>query len=60
LRRTEALAELTRAQPYAASDPQWNTFCNRMLALPAYRLLRGAHPLAAALELRALLGSLDA
>jgi hypothetical protein len=31
-----------------------------MLALPAYRLLRGAHPAAAALALRSLLGSLDA
>jgi len=60
LRRTEALAELTRAQPYAASDPQWSAFCDRMLALPAYRLLRGAHPTAAALALRTLLGSLDA
>lgn len=60
LRRAEALAELTRAQPYAASDPQWNTFCDRMLALPAYRLLRGAHPAAAALALRSLLDSRDA
>jgi len=58
LARAERLAILTREQPYAAGQPGWRAFCTRLLRLPAYRLLRAAHPDVAVHELRELLAGL--
>jgi hypothetical protein len=42
--RTEALARLRASQPYAASQPGWRTFAERMRTVPAFELRRGPHP----------------
>jgi hypothetical protein len=49
LRRLEAL------QPYAASQPGWRPFSQRLLRLPAFELRRGRHPRDGVDALRALL-----
>lgn len=46
---------LRRLQPYAAGQPNWREFVTRATRLPAYRLLRGAHPADGAVALRGLL-----
>ena len=53
--RAQLTAHLEREQPYARAQRGWRAFRRRMQALPAFRLLRGAHPRAAALALRRLL-----
>ena len=50
-----ALAQLAKEQAYAAGQPGWRTFLERISRLPAYQLRRGRHPLAAAEALRSLL-----
>ena len=42
--RREALARLRASQPYAASQPDWRTFAQRMGTVPAFELRRGRHP----------------
>ncbi|MFI4908635.1 MAG: serine kinase [Steroidobacterales bacterium] len=51
----EALARLEASQPYAASQPGWGIFTQRMRALPAYELRRGRHPRESAAALEQLL-----
>ncbi len=50
--REEALARLRASQPYAAGQPGWRLFAQRMRTVPAFELRRGRHPgeSAAALE----------
>lgn len=40
----EALARLRASQPYAASQPGWRAFAQRMRTVPAFELRRGRHP----------------
>jgi hypothetical protein len=40
----EALARLRASQPYAASQPGWRAFVQRMRTVPAFELRRGRHP----------------
>lgn len=40
----EALARLRASQPYAASQPGWRVFAQRMRTVPAFELRRGRHP----------------
>ena len=42
--RGEALARLRASQPYAASQPGWRLFAQRMRSVPAFELRRGRHP----------------
>lgn len=42
--RDEARARLRASQPYAASQPGWCSFVERMGAVPAFELRRGRHP----------------
>ena len=42
--RGEALARLRASQSYAASQPGWGIFAERMRAVPAFELRRGRHP----------------
>jgi hypothetical protein len=44
LRRTDLLARLPAAQPYAAHQAGWPRFRHRIASLPAYEVRRGAHP----------------
>jgi len=44
LRRTELLARLQAAQPYAAHQAGWPRFRQRIAGLPAYEVRRGGHP----------------
>jgi hypothetical protein len=44
LRRGELLARLGAAQPYAAHQPGWMRFRQRLTGVPAFELRRGAHP----------------
>jgi hypothetical protein len=40
----EALERLRLSQPYAAGQPGWRLFAQRMRAVPAFELRRGRHP----------------
>jgi hypothetical protein len=51
----EALARLRASQPYAASQPGWRSFAQRMRALPAFELRRGRHPRESVAALEGLL-----
>ena len=44
LARAELLARLEAAQPYAARQPGWSRFRQRITGLPAFELRRGVHP----------------
>jgi hypothetical protein len=55
LSRAQIVAHLEREQPYARAQRGWRGFSRRIRALPAFRLLRGAHPRASAQALRRLL-----
>jgi len=44
LRRAELLERLQAAQPYAAHQPGWMRFRQRMTGIPAFELRRGGHP----------------
>ena len=51
----ELLARLTRSQPYAAHQPGWPLFVERVRRLHGHQLRRGSHPREAAQALRGLL-----
>lgn len=51
----ELLRRLRASQPYAANQPGWGTFAQRIRATPAYELRRGRHPRETAEALRQLL-----
>ena len=55
LRRSAVLERLAVSQRYAASQPGWGAFRDRVSALPAYVLRRGAHPQESVEVLRRLL-----
>lgn len=55
LGRREFLRRLRASQPYAASQPGWRTFTERIRAVPAFELRRGRHPRDTAEALRQLL-----
>jgi hypothetical protein len=57
LSKSSFLAKLTAAQAYAASQPQWRTFRERVSKLDGFELRRGRHPLEAVEVLRELLGT---
>lgn len=51
----ELLRRLRASQPYAANQPGWRRFAQRMRAVPAFELCRGRHPRQTAEALRQLL-----
>jgi hypothetical protein len=55
LRRSAVLKRLATSQRYAAHQPGWSAFSDRVSTLPAYELRRGAHPHESVEVLRALL-----
>lgn len=55
----DLLARLRASQPYAAGQPGWRTFSDRMLGVPAFELRRGRHPQEAVEALRQLLRGTD-
>jgi hypothetical protein len=50
-----ALQRLRACQPYAAAQPGWAAFIERMRHLPAFELRRGGHPRESAMALKELL-----
>jgi energy-coupling factor transporter ATP-binding protein EcfA2 len=56
LRPAATLARLNASQRYAAHQPGWRAFTQRLKQLPAYELRRAEHPLAAIEALREVLG----
>jgi hypothetical protein len=56
LSKAERRAKLTTAQAYAASQPGWTTFSGSVLALEAFELSRGRHPIETVEILSELLG----
>jgi hypothetical protein len=57
LSKSDLLAKLAAAQAYAANQPKWAVFRKGVLALGAFELRRGSHPLEAVDALEALLRS---
>jgi hypothetical protein len=55
LRSRELLRRLRGSQPYAASQPGWETFVQRIRTVPAFELRRGRHPRETVEALRHLL-----
>ena len=55
LRRSAVLDRLAASQRYAAQQPGWSPFRDRVSTLPAYELRRGDHPHESVEILRALL-----
>jgi hypothetical protein len=55
--RLETAARLAIDQPYAATQPGWPRFLQRLLTLGVHELRRGDHPTASVDALRALLGA---
>jgi hypothetical protein len=55
LSKPTLLARLANAQAYAANQPGWTTFAQRLCALGGFELGRGRHPLEAVEVLRSLL-----
>jgi len=53
--RAQLTTHLDREQPYARAQHGWRSFRRRLQSLPAFRLLRGAHPHDSASALRSLL-----
>jgi len=53
--RRAALARLQASQPYAATQPGWRRFVQRMGTVPAFELRRGRHPREAVAALEPLL-----
>jgi hypothetical protein len=53
----ELLRRLRASQPYAASQPGWGTFAQRIRGVPAFELRRGRHPRETAETLRQLIAS---
>ena len=55
LSKSRLLANLVKAQAYAANQPEWPIFKRRVRRLDAFELRRGSHPIEAVEALRALL-----
>jgi energy-coupling factor transporter ATP-binding protein EcfA2 len=55
LSKSKLLAQLERAQAYAANQPEWPIFKRRICRLDAFELRRGSHPREAVEALRTLL-----
>jgi len=55
LRRSVVLQRLAASQRYAANQPGWSAFTQRIARLPGYELRRGVHPLEAVEAVRTLL-----
>jgi hypothetical protein len=55
LSKSTLLAKLANAQAYAANQPGWTTFAERLSDLGGFELRRGRHPLEAVEALRSLL-----
>jgi hypothetical protein len=55
LSKPDALRRLTAHQAYAAGQPGWKRFAQRLSRLPAYELRRGQHPIEAVVQLQSLL-----
>jgi hypothetical protein len=53
--RGDALARLRASQPYAAGQPGWRIFAERMRTVPAFELRRGRHPRESVAALQQLL-----
>ncbi len=58
LPQAQALARLRQSQPYAASQPGWAVFTERMRGVPSFELRRGTHPQESAAVLAELLAAL--
>jgi hypothetical protein len=58
LSKSILLAELAKAQAYAANQPEWPLFKKRIGRLEGFELRRGSHPSEAVEALQGLLGSL--
>jgi hypothetical protein len=58
LPQAQALVRLRQSQPYAASQPGWAIFAERMRGVPSFELHRGAHPQESAAVLAELLAAL--
>jgi hypothetical protein len=59
MRKAVARKRLAASQRYAANQPGWSTFGERLAALPAYELRRGAHPREAVAALSEMLAGHD-
>jgi hypothetical protein len=55
MRKTELIQKLVAGQRYAAKQPGWSVFTQRVCRLPAFELSRGRHPLEAVEALMELL-----
>lgn len=55
LSQAQSLARLRASQPYAAGQPGWRLFAQRMRRVPAFELRRGRHPQDTVAALRQLL-----
>ena len=55
MRKAQLTQRLAASQRYAANQPGWSAFIQRMYRLPAFELSRGQHPLQAVEALKALL-----
>jgi hypothetical protein len=55
VRKAVARKRLAASQRYAANQPGWSTFKERLSALPVYEVRRGAHPSEAVEALREML-----
>ncbi|MGO9950265.1 MAG: serine kinase [Steroidobacteraceae bacterium] len=57
MRRAQLTQKLAASQRYAAKQPGWSVFIQRVCRLPAFELSRGNHPLQAVEALKELLSS---
>jgi hypothetical protein len=55
MRKAQLTQKLAASQRYAAKQPGWSAFIQRVYRLPAFELSRGQHPLQAVEALKALL-----
>jgi hypothetical protein len=55
MRKAQLTEKLAASQRYAAKQPGWSVFIQRVCRLPAFELSRGHHPLQAVEALKALL-----
>jgi hypothetical protein len=58
LSKQKLLTELTQSQAYAANQPEWPLFKNRVRRLAGFELRRGSHPIEGVEALRELLDGL--
>lgn len=55
IRKPELTRQLAASQRYAANQPGWSAFVEKVSGLPAFELRRGRHPIQAVDELKELL-----